>query len=261
MNFVDPAETWIVPQWAAPANVRALITTRAGGVSTGAWSDGRGGGGMNLGLSSGDDRHAVQANRARLAARLPQAPRWLAQVHGNTVVSAESVPCAPDAADQAAPGVVCAVQIADCMPVLLTDAAGTVVAAVHAGWRGLAAGVIQNAVRAMRTRSGDSELRVVAYLGPAIGPRHFEVGADVLEAMRPSLPDAEHAFVAMGREKYWCDLFALGKQALAQVSVDQVFGGADCTYSDRARFFSFRRDQVTGRHAALIWITTTAARV
>lgn len=143
------------------------------------------------------------------------------------------------------------------MPVLLTNVAGTVVGAVHAGWRGLAGGVIQNTVRAMRARAragaGDGE-RIIAYLGPAIGPRQFEVGAEVLEAMTSTLPKAPLAFVPLGAGKYRADLFELGRQALGLVGVTDVSGGTDCTYSDPQRFYSFRRDRATGRHVALIWI-------
>lgn len=251
---------WIVPRLGAPA-VRALITTRPGGVSRGPWGAGEGGG-MNLGLGSGDRAHAVLQNRARLQAVLPQPPRWLQQVHGGAVVDAEQVAVSveADASTSVTPGVVCAVLIADCMPVLLASADGRGVAVAHAGWRGIATGVIQNTVCALRRRLGDAHARLSAYLGPAIGPRHFEVGAEVLEAMRARLPQAAQAFVATGNGKYRADLFALAKMALAQVGVDAIAGGGDCTYSDPVRFYSYRRDRITGRHAALVWIDP-AARV
>ncbi|HEU0199105.1 MAG TPA: peptidoglycan editing factor PgeF, partial [Burkholderiaceae bacterium] len=249
---------WIVPAWDAPPNVGALVTTRAGGVSIGPWGDAAGKGGLNVGLSAGDERAAVETNRARLARHLPAPPRWLAQEHGAMVADAEAVggdgaKTVADAATSITPSVVCAVQIADCLPVLLADTDGTVVGAAHAGWRGLAAGVIQNTVRTMRARTHGAA-RIVAYLGPAIGPRHFEVGPEVLAAMRVSLRDAEHAFVPASAGKFHADLFALAKMALRQVGVEQVAGGGDCTFSDTARFYSYRRDGVTGRQAALVWI-------
>ena len=245
---------WIVPQFAVPG-VRALITTRRGGVSRGPWgaSDG---GGMNLGLGSGDAADAVRANRARLQALLPQPPRWLVQVHGGAVVEAERVTgrVEADASTSVTPGVVCAVLVADCLPVVLASADGRGVAVAHAGWRGIAAGVIQNTVNALRERLGDASAPLAAYLGPAIGPRHFEVGVEVLQAMLPTLPLAAQAFVATGNGKYRADLFRLARMALAQVGVEAVAGGTECTFSEPARFYSYRRDRITGRHAALVWI-------
>lgn len=199
----------------------------------------------------------VMANRARLRESLPSAPRWLNQAHGAAVIDAARwEPDGSNAADASftdTPGVVCAVSIADCMPVLLADVSGRCVAAAHAGWRGLAAGVVQATVQAMRQRLGDAGADVLAYLGPAIGPRHFEVGPEVLDAMRVQLPDAGRAFVPIADGKYLADLFDLGRQALDQSRVARIYGGTDCTFSDPARFYSFRRDRTTGRHAALIW--------
>lgn len=239
------------------AGVESLVTTRTGGTSTGAWGALDGGGGLNLGLGSGETQDVVVANRLRLNALLPQAPRWLRQVHGATVVEAESLDTLveADASTSITPGVVCAVLIADCMPVLVASRDGRGVGAAHAGWRGLAGGVVQNTVQALRARLGDPQAALVAYLGPAIGPTHFEVGAEVLDAMQGHLADARSAFVDIGGGKYRADLFALGRSALAQVGVDVVDGGTDCTFSDPARFYSYRRDRVTGRHAALIWIS------
>ncbi|MEP6609623.1 MAG: peptidoglycan editing factor PgeF [Burkholderiaceae bacterium] len=248
-------EHWIRPDWPAPPNVGSLITTRAGGVSRGPYGARPNlGGGMNIGLSCGDAFADVVANRTLLRALLPAEPRWLNQVHGAAVVDAAEVSpdCAADASFTDAPSVVCAVAIADCMPVLLADSSGRCVGIAHAGWRGLAAGVIQAAARAIRERLGDDHAELLAYLGPAIGPRHFEVGAEVLYAMQVQLPDASNAFVA-DADKYRADLFALGRQALRQVGVDRIYGGHDCTFSDATRFYSFRRQRPTGRHAALIW--------
>lgn len=233
----------------------AIITTRAGGVSPAPYGAAPGiGGGLNLGLGSGDDIENVRANRARLRAALPGEPRWLRQVHGATVVdAAETGDLVPaDGSFTDAVDVVAAVMIADCMPVLISDAAGRCVGVAHAGWRGLAAGVIQATVSAMRKRLPDGD-ELIAYLGPAIGPRHFEVGPEVLAAMRSSLSGAESAFEEIGGGKFFADLFALGRQALAEAGISRVHGGLDCTYSEPSRFFSYRRDAVTGRHAALIW--------
>ncbi len=251
---------WVVPDWPAPPMVQAFITARSGGVSQGPFgapADGGTGGGMNLGLKSGDDVDAVLRNRARLRGFLPAEPVWLNQVHGAGVVDADgpnAVGATADASVALATEVVCAVSIADCLPVLLCDADGRAVGAVHAGWRGLAAGAIQATVRAMRRRLGDPHARLLAYLGPAIGPDRFEVGDDVLAAMRAALPDAPRAFRALPTEgKYLADLFDLARQALAQVDVEDAYGGTLCTASDAARFYSFRRDKVTGRHLAVIW--------
>jgi YfiH family protein len=252
---VKPHPAWIVPNLSAPG-VRALITTRPGGVSRGPWGAADDGGGMNLGLGSGDATHDVLANRARLQASLPQPPRWLKQVHGAAVVDAEQVSgeVAADASTSLTPGVVCAVLVADCLPVVIASADGRGVAVAHAGWRGLAAGVIQNTVQALRRRLGDAHARLSAYLGPAIGPRHFEVGGEVLEAMRSTLPAAARAFVELGGGKFRADLFELARMALTQVGVHAIEGGGECTYSDPLRFYSYRRDGITGRHAALVWI-------
>ena len=248
---------WIQPQWPAPANVRALITTRTGGVSRGPYgAPPLDSGGMNIGLASGDDVADVAANRALLRTALPADPRWLNQVHGAMVVDAAQMQSSAvaDASFTDAPNVVCVVSIADCMPVLVADDSGRCVGVAHAGWRGLAAGVIQATAQSMRERLDNSRAELIAYLGPAIGPRHFEVGAEVLDAIRAKLPHAERAFAAQSNGKYLADLFALGRQALDQAGITLVYGGGDCTFSDPTRFYSFRRDRTTGRHAALIWL-------
>jgi YfiH family protein len=266
MSARDPRwdPQWIVPDWPVAPAVRALLTTRAGGGSRGPFGAGAGHGGLNLGLGSGlpqvaaDDPAQVARNRARLAALLPQAPCWLHQVHGAEVVDAGRVPAgtapAADGAWTTRPGVVCGVLVADCLPVLLAEAGGRGVAAAHAGWRGLAAGVLQNTARALRQGLGDPAARLLAYLGPAIGPQRFVVGAEVLEQMQARLPEAPAAFAEQGGGRYLADLYALARQALAQAQVDEVHGGGLCTVSDPQRFYSFRRDRVTGRQAALIWL-------
>jgi YfiH family protein len=251
-----PHPQWVVPDWPAPTGVRALITTRAGGVSTGPFGAGADGGGMNIGLLSGDSLADVQANRRRLRALLPDEPRWLRQVHGAEVACLDHIDEAPmaDAAFTRRRGRVCVVSVADCLPVLFAERRGRAVGAAHAGWRGLASGVLQRTVAAMRVGLGDRQAELLAFLGPAIGPAHFEVGAEVLTAMRGRLPQADRAFAATAGGKYFADLFALARQALAQADVFEVHGGRLCTYADPARFYSYRRDRVTGRHAALIWI-------
>jgi YfiH family protein len=218
---------------------------------------------MNLGFGSGDDPTRVRENRERLLRVLPGDPFWLRQVHGSVVVDADddravadaSMPPEADASVALRPGVVCAVMVADCMPVLLADAAGRGVAAAHAGWRGLAGGVVQATAARLRARLGDPAAPLVAWLGPCIGATRFEVGRDVLDAMKQRLPDAERAFMPRPTGKYLADLPALARQALAMAAVSDIAGGAWCTVGDPLRFFSYRRDGVTGRHAALIWRT------
>lgn len=236
---------WIVPEWPAPAHVRALITSRNGGVSVGPFAS------FNLGVRVGDNPEAVARNRDRLRRFLPQEPKWLAQDHGATVVEADDMGSLPraDASIARRPGTVCAVTIADCVPVLVTNRAGTVVAAAHAGWRGLSSSVLENTVDAMDV--GPEEL--VAYLGPGIGPHAFEVGGDVRTAFISRDAEAESAFVPCSPGKWLADLYALARRALARAGVTRVHGGGFCTVSDARRFFSYRREKTTGRMAALIW--------
>jgi YfiH family protein len=237
---------WIVPDWPAPARVRALVTTRSGGVSQGPYAS------LNLGLKVADDPQAVARNRARLREHLPAEPKWIAQVHGNKVVDADRLQGLPEADGSVSrrPGTVCAVMVADCLPVLFSDRAGTVVGAAHAGWRGLAAGVIENTVAAMDVDPAD----LVAWLGPAIGPDAFEVGADVRDAFLAQDAGAAPAFRDHRPGKWLADLFWLARRRLAALGVKAIHGGGLCTFSDPARFFSHRRDRVSGRMAALVWI-------
>jgi YfiH family protein len=238
----------IVPEWPAPAQVKALVTTRAGGVSTGPYAS------LNMGFATADAEEAVQANRARLQPLLPQPPRWLKQVHGARVVCADGCTQRPeaDASVAHAAGTVCAILIADCLPVLFTNVSGTLVAAAHAGWRGLAAGVLDNTIAEIG-RGGVPASDLLAYIGPGIGPNAFEVGEDVYQAFVGGDAKAAPAFKRHGHEKWLADLVALARIALARCGVTRVFGGGLCTYSDPARFYSYRRDKVTGRMAALIW--------
>lgn len=246
------AADWIVPDWAPHPHVRALVTTRVGGVSAAPWNS------MNVGIAVGDDPAQVAANRARLAARLPAAPRWLRQVHGTRVIPhPETAPgdaVAPPEADAAwtsRSSVVCVVQMADCLPVLFASDDGTVVGAAHAGWRGLAAGVLEATVDALPVVPE----RLHAWLGPAIGPTRFEVGDEVRAAFVAIAPEAARAFRPADSTGQWfADLFALARMRLAAKGVRQVTGGGLCTASDPLRFFSHRRDRVTGRMAACVWI-------
>lgn len=250
---MDIAAHCIVPGWPAPAAVRALVTTRSGGVSTGPYAS------LNLGLRTDDDPAAVAENRVRLERLLPQAPRWLQQVHGSAVVDADEVQDPPqaDASVARRPGTVCAIMIADCLPVLLADRAGTCVGAAHAGWRGLAGGVIGNTVARMAVPPD----RLVAWIGPGIGPGAFEVGDDVLEAFCAATPGNRDVFKPQKSGKWLCDLPALARRALQRAGVTSIHGGDLCTYETPGRFYSYRRDRLTGRMAALIWIDPQTARI
>lgn len=239
---------FLVPDWPAPASVRATVTTRAGGVSSGPWTS------LNLATHVGDDPAAVAENRRRLRAALdlPSEPAWLQQVHGHAVARLPGpLPDAADAAVAFGPGAVCAVLVADCLPVFLANRDGDRVGVAHAGWRGLTAGVIEATVVAL----GCDPARVVAWLGPAIGPQAFEVGEDVRAAFMAGDPAAATHFHP-GRAGHWlADLPGLARRRLMQCGVASVHGGGTCTVSDPARFYSYRRDGVTGRMAALAWLT------
>ena len=237
---------WITPAWPAPPQVRSLITTRAGGVSAGAHAS------FNLGLSAGDDPRAAAANRLLLRSHLPGDPVWLKQVHGARVVRADKATAIPDAdaAYTRHNATVCAVMVADCMPVLLCDERARVVGIAHAGWRGLSSGVIENTLAAMEVPARE----LLAFLGPAIGPGAFEVGADVRDAFLAADAAAAAAFRPQREDKWFADLFMLARQRLERAGVRRIYGGGLCTFSDPARFYSYRRDKTTGRMAALIWL-------
>lgn len=241
-------ESWILPDWPAPATVRAVTTTRAGGVSQGPWTS------LNLADHVGDAPEAVAHNRILLGEELglPAPPCWLQQVHGNRVVPAtdRGAPVQADGAHTARRGMVCAVLTADCLPVLLCDRAATRVAAVHAGWRGLAGGVIECAVRALRIPGSG----LLAWLGPAIGADAYVVGAEVREAFVGPQPSAAAAFRPAAAGGWHADLYALARLRLAACGVPAVHGGHWCTHREVERFYSYRRDGVTGRMATLIWL-------
>ena len=238
--------SFILPDWPAPPGVRALTTTRKGGVSGAPWHS------FNLGAHVGDDSSAVAANRALLSRELPAEPVWLAQVHGTRCVDAAMV--SPDTQADASftrqRGVVCAVLSADCLPLLLCDGQATVVGVAHAGWRGLAAGVIEATVAAM----GEPGMRLMAWLGPAIGPQAFEVGDEVRELFVARDPQSARAFAAAGSGKWLCDIQRLARRRLNALGVERVSGAGCCTVRDAERFFSYRRAGVTGRMASLIWL-------
>lgn len=245
---------WIEPDWPAPARVRALSTTRDGGVSQGVFA------GLNLGAHVGDEVARVEANRARLqqAAQIPGPLNWLNQVHGTAVHQVSNqydvVPDA-DAACAHEAGLACIVMTADCLPVLFCDRAGTVVAAAHAGWRGLLGneqgGVLEASIQAMGCNPAD----ILAWLGPAIGSGAFEVGGEVRDAFMAQQAEAEAAFVPSSNEGKWlADIYLLARLRLARAGVSAVYGGEFCTLGDGERFYSYRRDGQTGRMASLVWL-------
>ncbi len=237
------------PDWPAPPQVHACTTTRAGGVSVGPYAT------LNLAGHVGDDPVAVAENRARLrrALALPAEPRWLNQVHGVAVADAASrCECDADASVATAPGTVCVVMTADCLPLLLCDRTGTRVAAVHAGWRGLLNGVIEAAVARLGAAPGE----LLVWLGPAIGPQAFEVGEEVRSAFLAGDGAAAAAFAPSPQGRWLADIYALARRRLARLGIDAVYGGGLCTYSDAERFYSYRREHVTGRMASLIWLAS-----
>jgi hypothetical protein len=237
--------TLLVPDWPAPANVRAWQTTRQGGISVAPYDS------LNLGDHVGDDALFVARNRILLNTVLPTEPVWLKQVHGIEVANADSAACLPvaDASVARHRHAVCAVMAADCLPVLLCDKRGTVVSAVHAGWRGLAAGVIEAAVRSMDV----APVHLMAWLGPAISQRAFEVGDEVRAIFVSAYPLAEAAFIPGLPGKWLADIYTLARLQLKTLGVTQIYGGEYCTYSEPENFFSYRRDGVTGRQASFIY--------
>jgi polyphenol oxidase len=240
---------WILPNWPAPAEVRALSTQRWGGVSGVPFES------LNLGAHVGDSGEAVGENRRRLrtSAGLPAEPVWLSQQHGTNVLDldgAHDAPAGADASFTRRPGRVCAILTADCMPVLLASDSGAGVAAAHAGWRGVAAGVIEATVRALALPPQS----LLAWLGPAIGPVHFEIGAEVREELLRADPEAEAAFEQNARGRYMANLAALVRRRLKRLGIARIYGGDACTYAAPEEYFSYRRDGRTGRQATLIWL-------
>jgi len=248
---------WLRPDWAVPG-VAALMSTRRGGASRGPFES------FNLRDGLGDDAVAVAANQARFAAALAARPVWLNQVHGKRVLRLASADLArplpdADASVTTEPGIACTVQVADCLPVLFAAGPARGVAAAHAGWRGLAAGVLEATLALLCDASACAPHELHAWLGPCIGARRFEVGADVLRAFGADPASPAHArFVARGDGKWLADLAGLARDRLVAAGVTRVSGGHWCTVEDASRFFSFRRDRVTGRMAAAVWLEPRA---
>ncbi|MEC5406725.1 peptidoglycan editing factor PgeF [Paraburkholderia sp. MPAMCS5] len=278
LSFADVVQ----PAWNVAPRVRALVTTRDGGVSAppfGRWRDGaHQPGGLNLGMNSGDDRAAVAANRARLLALAGVSDAaWLDQVHGARIVRAQDAlaearangaPTQADASVTDQAGIACVVMVADCMPVLFCDEAGRAVGAAHAGWRGLASGIVEQTAARVAELAGVETGALNAYLGPCIGPGSFEVGPDVRDAFMKSVDGVDgaqrdataRAFVEHPQNagKYLADLPALARLRLQRLGVTHIAGGDLCTVTQPERFYSYRRDRETGRMAALIWLDAQA---
>jgi purine-nucleoside/S-methyl-5'-thioadenosine phosphorylase / adenosine deaminase len=239
----------IIPDWPAPNNIKAISTTRHGGVSQYPYTQ------LNLGTHVGDDPHLVSQNRAHItqSLNLPEEPRWLEQVHGTTIIESQhwQQDIKVDAIFSQQTGHVCAVMTADCLPILLCNQQGDTIAAIHAGWRGLAAGIIEKTIQKFSCEPQE----IIAWLGPAIGPSQFEVGLEVYELFVANAPVACEAFKINGPHHYLADIYLLARQRLEKNNVQKVFGGDFCTVSDEERFFSYRRDGITGRMASMIWIT------
>ncbi|ENM5742633.1 peptidoglycan editing factor PgeF [Vibrio metoecus] len=237
----------IFPNWNAPKQVKAFSSTRHGGFSQGAYQ------GLNLGMHVGDDPELVLRNRQSLveASTMPSSPIWLNQTHSTVVLNVDAPTeqvLDADGLITSTPKVVCSAMTADCLPVLMTNRTGTQVAAVHAGWRGLVNGIVEQTAARM---SGD----VMVWLGPAIGAQAFEVGEDVFAAFVAHHPQAEHAFTPRAQQGKWlADMSQLVKLRLHELGIEQVFDSGLCTYQDADRFYSYRRDGVTGRQAAFIWL-------
>jgi YfiH family protein len=243
---------WLMPEWQVDARIGALMTTRLGGVSAPPFDS------LNLGRSAGDEGAAVDENRRRFEAALGVPTRYLSQVHGRRVVRlthADHGAVEADAAITTEAGLACTVMVADCLPVLFAAPQARGVAAAHAGWRGLAAGVLEATVQAVCDAAGSAPAALSAWLGPSIGPRQFEVGADVLSAFGPA---AAGHFLARPRKdgspRWLADLPGLARERLQAAGVARISGGAWCTFEDRSRFFSYRRDRITGRMAAAVFI-------
>ncbi len=236
----------VIPNWNAPENIKAFSSTRIGGISKGVYR------GLNLGMHVEDDLVLVMQNRSLLTkfSEMPSEPVWLNQTHSTDVIAVNTPTLKAINADgsvTSSSSIVCAVMTADCLPVLLTDIDGSKVAAIHAGWRGLADGILERAVKQF-------DKPVLAWFGPAIGQNAFEVGQDVFDIFTSHTGEAEKAFIRKDNGKYLADMCLLAKQRLHSVGVDNISYSDLCTYSDTERFYSYRRDGITGRQASFIWI-------
>ena len=237
---------WIIPKWPVPKNIGCVTTTRENGYSRGNFSS------LNLAQHVGDDVAHVNSNREFVTEKLAlhNSPSWLDQQHTNKVVELPiSKHLTADAAYTTEVDVVCAVLTADCLPVLFSDRNGECVAVAHAGWRGLAAGVLENTLHAMPVRHE----QMICWLGPAIGPNKFEVGAEVRQVFVDKDCSNEDAFQQKTKGKFLADIYQLAMNTIKANGVDAIYGGGYCTYTDKQRFFSYRRDTETGRMATLIW--------
>lgn len=238
----------ITPDWPVPAAIRAISSTRLGGVSQPPYDS------LNLGFHVDDKPETVLANRQHLKilANLPAEPLWLEQVHGTRVIDSNEwrANCEADAIYSAQPSHVCAIMTADCLPVLFCNRQGTQVAAAHAGWRGLLGGILYHTIKQFHGEPSD----ILVWLGPAIGPKQFEVGKEVFDAFTECYPEADAAFKATDDTHYLADIYQLAQQQLNNLGIDAIYGGTHCTMTESEHFFSYRRDGVTGRMASLIWI-------
>jgi len=242
--FTFNSDRWLIPDWPAPANIRAGTTLRGGGVSLPPYDS------LNLGEHVGDNPAAVAENRRRL--NLPTEPIWLRQTHSTQIVDAARCTSGQTKADGSyttEPQVICTVLSADCLPILICDRAGTTVAAVHAGWRGLAAGIIEQAIATLPVHGKD----LLAWLGPAIGPDAYEVGNEIRATFIAHDPAANTAFNA-AQEKWRMDIYQLARQRLMALGITAIYGGNRCTFTEKQHFYSYRRDGLTGRMASLIWL-------
>ncbi len=247
---------WLLPDWPAPATVRAVCTTRADGVSEPPYQS------LNLGDHVGDSPVVVQQNRQRLAQTLGVRPVFMTQVHGTRALQLSAVPgdgVEADACWTQTPRLACTIMVADCLPVLLTDDSGTFVAAAHAGWRGLASGVIESLATQLKTHLRKEPNELLAWLGPCIGPGAYEVGEEVKAEFGQHIVAADRFFKASARSGKWlADLPGLAREQLRGIGVDRIHGNDGspewCTLGNPSRFFSHRRDRITGRMAACIWL-------
>lgn len=240
---------YLKPEWPAPPHVHAFVTTRVGGKSLSPYDS------FNLAYHVNDNPHHVGQNREQLMRdlNLPNQPYWINQIHSTTVVEAHTVTenTSADAMYSLYPNHVCAILTADCLPILITNTTGTVIAAIHAGWRGLAQGIIANTLQTLPS----SVTELIAWLGPAISSPHYEVGREVRDQFVHQHRDAEQAFTLTSQDRWHACLYTLAKQQLQQLGVHQIYGGNLCTYANPELFFSYRRDIITGRMATLIWFS------
>jgi len=238
----------IIPDWPAPGNIQALSTTRKGGYSLPPYE------GLNLGLHVKDQAETVAKNREYLIeiAKLPSSPYWLDQNHSAHVIPSTKWQknIQADAIFSSTPHHICTIMTADCLPILLCNHQGTMVAAIHAGWRGLAAGIIEQTVIQFSCLPSD----IMAWFGPAIGSKQFEVGSEVYDAFCQRSPSAKHAFEQTDSTHYLADIYLLASQHLNKLGIHNIFGGHFCTVTEQQRFFSYRREGITGRMASMIWI-------